>query len=277
MELVRHVEPVLRATSSPILSFLAPSLIFHSPSRYIRQYHFRPSSTISWNHKRREFSVAALGRSQAAAVARPEESDDQRDPLNGLLDQRQAPRSQGAKAPLVPMNVEEAQMEAKLKEIFSAEEEPGRKKRSPRSRLEAFPEGRRPNRSGLRQGEIAGGMLMPQMKENSMDTGRNLSQNVFLGPATGMRRNKRTIRSRPTVGRTVEVETKRGVDLGLALKRLAGLVTRNNIRGDQYRQRFHERPGSRRKREKSERWRKYFKEGFKAAVTRVKVMKKQGW
>ncbi|KAL6851351.1 hypothetical protein ACO1O0_008479 [Amphichorda felina] len=44
-----------------------------------------------------------------------------------------------------------------------------------------------------------------------------------------------------------------------------------------HRQRFHERPGLRRKRLKMVRWRKRFKGGFKATAARVCELKKQGW
>ena len=91
------------------------------------------------------------------------------------------------------------------------------------------------------------------------------------------RRNQRTIRSRPTVGRTIEVEPVMGTDFGQAIKKLEVLLAINQVRRDQRKQKFHERGGSKRKRLKGERWRKYFKEGFQATVGRVKRMRRQGW
>ena len=92
-----------------------------------------------------------------------------------------------------------------------------------------------------------------------------------------MRRAFRTVRSRPAVGRTIEVVPERGVDVGRALSRLDMACTVNRIRLDAFRQRFHERPGMERKRLKSERWRRMFKESFKATVRRVKEMTRKGW
>ena len=87
-------------------------------------------------------------------------------------------------------------------------------------------------------------------------------------------RNTATIKSRPSLGRTVEV-TERGV--AAALQQLEAECRRNNLRVDQTRQRFHERPGMKRKRLKSERWRKRFKIAFKATVQKVQDMRKKGW
>ncbi|KAL9125280.1 MAG: hypothetical protein Q9217_005493 [Psora testacea] len=90
-------------------------------------------------------------------------------------------------------------------------------------------------------------------------------------------RNKRTIRSRPKVGRTIELDKARGMDFGRAMRQLNILCATNRVRADAMRQRFHERPGMKRKRLKSERWRKLFKEGFRATVGRVKEMRRKGW
>ncbi|MCJ1422059.1 hypothetical protein MMC32_008428 [Xylographa parallela] len=79
------------------------------------------------------------------------------------------------------------------------------------------------------------------------------------------------------IGRSEEVNPGRGLDLGRALKKLEIKCSYNNVRGDVQRQRFHERPGLKRKRLKSERWRKRFKEGFQAVVVKVQDMRNRGW
>ena len=79
------------------------------------------------------------------------------------------------------------------------------------------------------------------------------------------------------IGRSEEVDPGRGLDLGRALKKLEVKCSYNNVRGDGQRQRFHERPGLKRKRLKSERWRKRFKEGFQAVVAKVQDMRNKGW
>jgi len=81
----------------------------------------------------------------------------------------------------------------------------------------------------------------------------------------------------PTLGRTVHVDKDRGLDVARAFRTMEIQVARNAVRRDFNKQRFYERPGMKRKRLKSERWRKRFKESFQAAVKRVLKMRKQGW
>ena len=55
------------------------------------------------------------------------------------------------------------------------------------------------------------------------------------------------------------------------------LVSRNRIKADFNRQRFHERAGLKRKRLKSERWRRRFRIGFESVVKRVDALRRKGW
>ena len=80
-----------------------------------------------------------------------------------------------------------------------------------------------------------------------------------------------------TTGRIIQVETERGVDPATAFRKLAMRLAQNNVRKDAQRQRFYERPGLKRKRLKSERWRKRFKEAFQGTVAKVVGLKRQGW
>jgi small subunit ribosomal protein MRP21 len=79
----------------------------------------------------------------------------------------------------------------------------------------------------------------------------------------------------PRTGRTVYVRS--NVDVARSFKLLAVQVAQNGLRRDFYQQRFHERPGLKRKRLKSERWQKRFKRGFKATISRVRELTAQGW
>ena len=81
----------------------------------------------------------------------------------------------------------------------------------------------------------------------------------------------------PTIGRTSPVDPSRGVDIARAFRNLDALCARNKVRADFNAQRFHERPGLKRKRLRRVRWRRRFKEGFRAIVAKVHKMKKQGW
>lgn len=86
-----------------------------------------------------------------------------------------------------------------------------------------------------------------------------------------------TLRLGPSVGRSVAVEPERGIDLGRAFRNLDINCARNTVKGDFMRQRFHERPGLKRKRLRSTRWRRRFKEGFRAMVGKVEEMRRSGW
>ncbi|KAL8946177.1 MAG: hypothetical protein Q9222_007396 [Ikaeria aurantiellina] len=122
-----------------------------------------------------------------------------------------------------------------------------------------------------RQGMITRGMNFPKLNYSLAE-----EQNEFYsrGEAT---RAVATIKSRPSIGRTVEVIPERGLDLGRALRSLEINCAVNNVRGDSLTQRFHERPGMKRKRLKSVRYRRNFKAGFKAVVAKVKAMRRKGW
>ncbi|KAI9800809.1 MAG: hypothetical protein M1825_003592 [Sarcosagium campestre] len=85
------------------------------------------------------------------------------------------------------------------------------------------------------------------------------------------------LRLSPSVGRSVPIDSNTGLDLGRGLNLLNIRCAQNGIRGDANRQRFHERPGLKRKRLRSERWRRKFLKGFKEAVWKVQDMKRKGW
>jgi small subunit ribosomal protein MRP21 len=83
------------------------------------------------------------------------------------------------------------------------------------------------------------------------------------------------MRLTPSTGRSVTIGT--GIDVARGIRLLEQSCARNRIRSDATRQRFHERPGLKRKRLRRQRWRKRFLEGFQATVGRVKQLKNQGW
>jgi ribosomal protein S21 len=83
------------------------------------------------------------------------------------------------------------------------------------------------------------------------------------------------IRLRPTTGRTVFVRNKG--EIGPAVATVNRMAKRNGLAQMERAQRYHERPGLRRKRLKSQRWRDRFKKGFVATVQRVQELTKQGW
>ncbi|WYZ45820.1 hypothetical protein EsH8_IX_000045 [Colletotrichum jinshuiense] len=88
-------------------------------------------------------------------------------------------------------------------------------------------------------------------------------------------RQEPELRTRPATGRTIHLTT--NVDLVKALKQLDFQCRKNKTKRLFQLQRFHERPGKKRKRLNSERWRARFKDGFVATVQRVQELKNQGW
>lgn len=93
--------------------------------------------------------------------------------------------------------------------------------------------------------------------------------------------NQPRVRCTPVSGRTVFLEGQRRPGTAhtpeQAFNLLRRIVRTGQIKSLWHRQRFHERPGLRRKRLKSERWRARFKQGFQATTERVRELKKQGW
>jgi small subunit ribosomal protein MRP21 len=86
-----------------------------------------------------------------------------------------------------------------------------------------------------------------------------------------------TLALSPTIGRKVYINKEKGFDVARAFRSMEIMVARNGVRRDFNKQRFHERGGTKRKRLKGERWRRNFKEGFRAVVRRVLRMRRQGW
>jgi len=63
----------------------------------------------------------------------------------------------------------------------------------------------------------------------------------------------------------------------VALRVLNRMVRDDQVKNKFHSQKFHERKGLKKKRLRSQRWRSRFKHGFKATVSRVIELKKQGW
>ncbi|KFH42393.1 hypothetical protein ACRE_068680 [Hapsidospora chrysogenum ATCC 11550] len=91
------------------------------------------------------------------------------------------------------------------------------------------------------------------------------------------------VRTAAVTGRTVFVQDGSWTTQGQArnpehaFRMLNQVVSESRIKSLVMRQRFHERPGLKRKRLKMQRWRRRFKDGFKATAERVLELKKQGW
>ena len=116
-------------------------------------------------------------------------------------------------------------------------------------------------------------MLTPLPKPSSQ---ASVSEKVHSGMKVSSPPVPR-MRLGPSAGRSVAVEPDRGNDVGRTFRLLEIHCARNQVKNDFMRQRFHERPGLKRKRLYSTRWRKLFMEGFKAMASKVDHMRRQGW
>lgn len=98
-----------------------------------------------------------------------------------------------------------------------------------------------------------------------------------LPPAPSIAQKPKYPRLDASTGRSIDLDPSKGRDLVRGLGQLNSLLARNKVRADFNKQRFHERPGLKRKRLKSQRWRKRFKEGFREVVGRVSALTRKGW
>ena len=268
MELRHFGNPLLRSGNSPLVNLLSPS------ATCLRS---RTLLSKPWNNNNTDRCVCSTPRQQAESSTSPSADLD-------FLDDSLAPkpsRASNSKA------TTDRDIDSQIKDLLSSTINPRQSSQRPyrpptETSATKVREGFREsmdrlslrNREDQSPGALARSMAFPNVTQPNPSGYSDIIRNEPMIKATRM---KRTVRSRPTVGRTVEVDNGRGADLGQALRRLDVLCNANRVRSDQSRQRFHERPGAKRKRLKSERYRKLFKESFKAAVGRVKEMRRKGW
>jgi small subunit ribosomal protein MRP21 len=99
--------------------------------------------------------------------------------------------------------------------------------------------------------------------------------NGFLADSLGGRTMTEKLMLNRTTGRTIRI--KEGMTLPRALDLLQMQMRINRVQSEVRIQRFHERGGLKRKRLRSERWRKKFRAGFSAAAQRALELNRQGW
>ena len=272
MELRKLGDPLLRSRMPPLLSFLAPSTHSLWRSRTaLRKVRLLMPKSPGYQHS--NFHTTARQHRENDSTAAD-------------LDDLEQPRPKPTKSSRPPSserrpvdNILGSQLDRLLNSTFRAAN-PGTTQRADQSSdtmIEtAFRNSIRRRDADKHYSDIAGKMQFPPQEMSGMGNSLGASQsigNIRRGP----RRATRTVRSRPTVGRTIEVVPERGMDVGRALKSLHRLCSQNKVASDVRKQRFHERPGMKRKRLKSQRWRRAFKASFQATVMRVKEMRRKGW
>lgn len=269
-------DPLLRSRISPLLSFLTPSILplwrSTMASRQARLLTSKPSRCKSSKFH----TTAPQGAGNSSTDADFEFLEEKPRPKPQQL--FQSPSSQRRPTD----DLRWSQLDSLLDSTFPAKRKPSKPAdESSDVMIEtAFQNSLRTRDPTKYYHDIARKMQFPPQEKTGAGTSKLVSRNAY--PTLGIaqktaKRAVRTVRSRPAVGRTIEVVPERGVDFGRALRNLNIFCAVNRIRQDVARQRFHERPGMKRKRLKSERWRKMFKESFKATVMRVSEMRRKGW
>ena len=285
MELRRIGDVLLKSRASPLLPFLAPSILsaaWYSSSGHVQLL----AANVRASSCSRRF-VSSTSSSQAsspAAALHPQEDEDNPlEPSNETPNPDSQPRPSTHRLELVDKLMEETMS--------------GRTPATAHTRTSRF---KSPSAQANNRGETSADAMKDafDLFSGSKERGRgsslfdasklvtpkhsssaqSLSQDVSIDLK---KRNAppppRLVRLNPSVGRSVEVDPTRGVTLAAGLTKLEIIVGQNSVRRDFMRQRFHERPGLKRKRLKSERWRRRFKDGFRAIVDKVETMRRQGW
>ncbi|KAG6055390.1 hypothetical protein E4U17_003005 [Claviceps sp. LM77 group G4] len=107
-------------------------------------------------------------------------------------------------------------------------------------------------------------------------TEKNLKAKPMINPL-----DEPVLRSRALTGRTIFIKDRVTPQSAptpmVAVRLLDRLCREQKIREKYHSQKFYERKGDKRKRLSSLRWRARFKAGFKAVVSRVVELKRQGW
>ena len=286
MDLRRIAEVLLRSRASPLLPFLTPSV--PSAAWFSSPVHVQLLGANASASSSRRCFVSSTSTSQAsspAAALHPEEDED-KPPLESSNDIPNSPSQP-------PTSTNHPEYADKLMN----ESMSGRTPATAHSRTSRF-------KSSSAQADNRGGTSADDMKEAfevfsaSMERRRGnspfdaskvntptygfSSRSVSQDVNSDLMKRKvllppRLVRLSPSVGRSIEVDPAKGMSLAQAFTRLDITIAMNGVRRDLARQRFHERPGLKKKRLKSERWRRRFKDGFRALVDKVDTMRRQGW
>lgn len=258
MDLIRIAEPLLRA-SHPLLR--SPACRRALPAR-------RPAASTS--------------RTLTTAPPRLADDDPDRRDIARLLDSAVVDGSKGVargpatrtsrfQSPSAQQTANRRPPRNSMEEVLSA-----MSPRGPRPGTSRAPRSPPPPPGTGRSADPFGGMdIMSMLNPNASSAPPPSSASTHRDAAA--LNAPLPIKLTPSVGRTVYVNNDRGMDVGRAFRSLEIACARNNVRKDLMRQRFHERPGLKRKRLRSERWRRRFKENFKGIVGMVQKMRAQGW
>ncbi|KAK4628808.1 hypothetical protein CLAFUW4_07968 [Fulvia fulva] len=267
MELFRASEALLRS-SQPLLPFLAPAAYRTSTTRAAAPI-ARHCRGRTQHHTSRPFTTAQPRRQ---ADGPPSGAETVSDNISSFLD---SALDLGGKSPTSRHSSRDAQQNNPPSQGLANENaasNPDRTKSSFDDILDSFSSSR-PSAPPQRRSPNT---QLPHETISAMLEPINYSSSRLGAPPPEIDEGP-PLKLGPTLGRTVEVNAARGMDVGKAFRSLETLCGRNSVKRDFQMQRFHERPGMKRKRLKSVRWRRHFKKNFKATVVLVQKMTRQGW
>ena len=291
MDFFRAGEALLRS-SQPLLPFLAPSA-YRVPTRpgAISRHCRAPQRQCE--QARRTFSTPQSLQQQSAAARRQEEDGPPRpaaspdDDMFAMFDKTldrdkgvpgtpagrtshfRSPRAQQASRQPAPES--QSYPKDSIQELLTDMlEDTPRRQRSGEQRQPETP-------SATKRRSSASSSFDALDIESIFKISENTTSKSSTDPPPPTKVEPLPFKLNSSVGRTIPVRQDQGMDIGRAFRMLEMRCAQNSVRKDMMRQRFHERPGLKRKRLKSERWRRRFKEDFQGTVRMVMKMKAQGW
>ena len=297
----RYLGDALKAnTSSPLLSFLAPSInplaSCHPSSRLALAL---PKRTLPTRPIRcRNFTALSHHQAATAAAARQEEEEPEEE-------EEPSSSAQPLQEPTTPAQSNKSSRRDELNKAlssltpfpqpppnyydptdfspssFDAAQQSDVHSRSPtrRGQAAAAPKHYYDNNTNpdphQDPSDLFGKMKVPggQTLFDSHELARGVANSIRAHP---LGETPKPFRLDAFIGRGVNM-TGRNMGLGEAIRQMEIKAARNRVRKESQQQRFHEREGLKRKRLKSERWRRRFKEGFREVCAKVERMRKQGW
>ena len=282
MKVRRLGDALRRSRPSPLLSFLAPSVPLSTWSSCTSQF---PSSLVSTRTSSRiqNFAIKpspSRASSTATAIVQddapentnptPNHEKPERLPSGGDTDSHMSDLLNA----ISPRRQSEAESTHTSSWANSSLARQPMTTSADRMRRAFQEDLRSPNHLKSRQGAIVAqmeGMTATHSPMLGQVLSNDMNARIKLPPL------RPPVRLDAFIGRSEVVDPSRGLDLGRALRKMEIKLALNNVRGDFQKQRFHERAGLKRKRLKRVRWRRRFKEGFQAVVTKVQDMRRRGW
>ncbi|KAI5281064.1 hypothetical protein KEM52_003991 [Ascosphaera acerosa] len=117
---------------------------------------------------------------------------------------------------------------------------------------------------------LSGGAGTRRARPHTADIARGVISTLRQTP-------DRDLRLTPSLGRTIDINNKAGMDAVRAIRMLEIKCAQNKVRAHQREQKFHVRRSQRKKDLRMRRWRALFKKSFKQTLSRCAKMKAQGW